>query len=368
MEEQKNQVGYREKFLSHYQVNELKYAIGFFLAGFIFDVFTLSSVDDPLSILQQVVYLTVIAGILYYDFLAAQKLFVPKKFLKVWQYREFIMHFLFGSLLSVYSLFFLKSASLFSSIAFILLIIGLLVANELPQVQKSRADFKVALWVLCVFCFFSMLIPVILTFVGWIPFGLTCILTGLVIWLIYRGLAEKVGDKVLVRKTLINPGATVIALFLIFYAVGWIPPVPLATQTMGIYHGLEKTDGKFILSYERPAWKFWQSGDQDFKARPGDQIFFFSEIYSPARFADQVIIHWLFKDSKRGWVTADKVPMSITGGRERGFRGYSVKSNYQPGRWRVQVETTDGREIGRLYLTVSYDDSTEERTFSQDIY
>jgi hypothetical protein len=27
-----------------------------------------------------------------------------------------------------------------------------------------------------------------------------------------------------------------------------------------------------------------------------------------------------------------------------------VKSNYRAGQWKVQVETTDGREIGRVYF------------------
>jgi hypothetical protein len=29
-----------------------------------------------------------------------------------------------------------------------------------------------------------------------------------------------------------------------------------------------------------------------------------------------------------------------------------MKSNYQPGDWKLQVETTDEREIGRVYFNV----------------
>jgi hypothetical protein len=47
----------KEKALNYYEKNETRVDIGFFLAGVIFDIFTLSDIDDPLSIAQQVVYL-----------------------------------------------------------------------------------------------------------------------------------------------------------------------------------------------------------------------------------------------------------------------------------------------------------------------
>jgi hypothetical protein len=79
-------------------------------------------------------------------------------------------------------------------------------------------------------------------------------------------------------------------------------------------------------------------------------VYVFFRIFSPARFADQVLVRWYWKDGKRGWTLQDSIPINIVGGRELGFRGYGVKSNYQTGDWRVQVETTDEREIGRMYF------------------
>jgi hypothetical protein len=61
-------------------------------------------------------------------------------------------------------------------------------------------------------------------------------------------------------------------------------------------------------------------------------------------------MRWYWKDNARGWKLHDSIPIKIVGGRDQGFRGYGLKSNYQPGAWKVQVETTDGREIGRVYF------------------
>lgn len=346
--------GLKQKALEYYEQNETKVDIGFFLAGFIFDIFTLSSIDDVFSITQQLVYLGIVGSILYFEMLSAHKVItISSRFEKIWEYRQLIFHFLLGSLLSVYSLFYLKSASVFSSIVFVALLMGLMVANELKSVQKSEINIKVGLYVICVFSFFSMLIPVLLGFVGYVPFLLSLVLTGLCIYGVVRLLNKKLQDPALLLRRLIAPSAGVLVLFLVFYIIGWIPPVPLSAQNMGVYHSVEKAGGQYVLTHEKPWWKFWQTGDQDFKAAPGDKIFFFAQIYSPARFSDSVVLHWFYKDPRQGWQSTDRIPMKISGGRENGYRGYSTKQNYSEGEYRVSVETTDGREIGRIYFEVT---------------
>jgi len=132
-----------------------------------------------------------------------------------------------------------------------------------------------------------------------------------------------------------------------------IPPVPLSIPYIGVYHSVERTpEGDYRLGHERPWWRFWHHGDQWFRAQPGDRIYVFFRVFSPARFADRVQMRWYWEPGGRGWLLQDTIPIDIVGGRQEGFRGYGFKSNYQPGRWKVEVETMDSREIGRVYFTL----------------
>jgi hypothetical protein len=130
-----------------------------------------------------------------------------------------------------------------------------------------------------------------------------------------------------------------------------IPPVPLSIPFIGVYHSVERTQDGYRVSHERPVWAFWRNGDQQFRAQPGDRVYVFFRVFSPASFADEVSVRW-FHRQDRGWALQDTIPIKIVGGRAEGFRGYGFKSKYQPGAWKVQIETTDGREIGRVYFDV----------------
>ena len=358
--------GIRGSLLGFYHAHETKFHLGFFLAGFVLDYFASEEIANPYVLLQQFFYLTVIAFILSLEHLVESDSVQIKKLKKVWPYRGWLLHFFLGTLLNLYSFFYFKSASVFSSIFYVIFLLAVLVANELPQIRKSGVNVRWALWVVCLFSFFSILFPHVLGFVGWLPFLLSVTATILFLYIHFRWLMQYQKSLNEMFRSFLLPGVGILAPLVGLYFAGLIPPVPMAVKHMGVYHELEKSGGSFLLSHERKSWKIWQQGDQDFSARPGDSIYFFAEIFSPAHFSDEVTIHWLYKDARLGWKTSDKVKMAINGGRHEGFRGYSVKKNYQPGDWRVQVETTDGREMGRLYLKIVADQGSEPRLWLQD--
>lgn len=354
--------------VTYYEKNETRLAIAFFLGGFIFDIVTLSSVDDLFSITQQVVYLFIIGGCIYLDALCLhEKCVIPQKLTKIWAYRQLIVHFLLGSLLSVYSLFYFKSSSIISSFVFMAILFGLMIANEFQQVQSRGLWIKFVLWLLSLISFISIIVPTVVGSVGYFTFAISMVIVCLILYSLYKQVRKFQLPLEYLKKQLYVPAVSTVVLFILFYFLGLIPPVPLSAQFMGIYHNVEKYEDQYHLIHSNPFWKFWNNGDQEFYAKPNDKIFFFMNMYSPARFSDSVIIHWLYKNPKSGWETWDRVPMKISGGRDEGFRGFMYKSKYTEGDWRIQVETTDGREIGRIYLTVINDTSNDEPTLEKDI-
>jgi hypothetical protein len=325
--------------------NERGVAVAFFAGGFGVDLVTLGRIDSWLMIAQQVVYLTVITLVLTHMLLEP-----PGTPFKYARQRTALVHFLLGALLSLYTLFFFKSASLLVSFAFLAVLVLLLLANETRRIKALGLHFKFGLLALCHLCFFAAVVPVAVGSLGVGVFLLSLLvgclpLAGVAAWL-------RFGKKNSSTRPILVPLGAVVLGFLVFYLFRLIPPVPLSIPFIGVYHDVERTAVGYQLSHERPGWRFWHNGDQKFRAQPGDRVFVFFRVFSPARFSDQVLLRWYWNDGARGWVLQDTIPIRIVGGREEGFRGYGVKAKYQPGAWKVQVETMDGREIGRVYFDV----------------
>lgn len=347
-----------ERLRRFYDQNERTVDIAFFAGGFLFDLFTLSRVDAWLSVVQQVVYLVAAGAILLHIFFdegkpARQLDALPA--IKRWyfEYRQAAAHFLLGALLSVYTLFFFKSSSVFVSFAFLLFLVLVLVINESQRFKRLGLAFKFALLGVCLLSFSAILVPVLIGSIGTLVFLVSMLVGSLPVALIQRRIRIHAPQRsVQASRQIVVPFGLVLIGFLALYAFRLIPPVPLSIPFMGVYHGVEKTDAGFRLTQTAPSWQFWRRADEHFEAQPGDRLHVYFRIFSPARFSDQVSMLWYWKRDGGRWELQDRIPIAIVGGREEGFRGYGVKSNYQPGRWKVQVETIDGREIGRTYFVV----------------
>ena len=361
-----------ERLKLYYSRNEGRVAATFFAAGFVFDIVTTGRIDSWLTIGQQAVYLLVILAILLHMLLEQDAAPVDpsgRARLARWyhQYRNALVHFLMGALLSLYAIFYFKSSSLLVSFGFLGFLVVLLLANEVKRIQSLGLPFKFALLALCFLSFAAYVVPILAGSIGLgvflVSMAAGAVPLGVAAWGVRRAAPAKFA---LARRQILVPLGCMLIVFLGFYLFRLIPPVPLSIPFMGVYHGVERTEAGYKLTHERPFWRIWHNGDQWFYAQPGDRVHVYFRIFSPSRFQDQIQMRWYLDDPARGWTLQDTIPIKIVGGREQGFRGYGAKTHYQPGSWKVQVETTDGREIGRIYFTLEQVPASP-RNFTVDV-
>jgi hypothetical protein len=350
--------GALERLKLRFAQNEREVAAAFFAGGFLFDIVTVGRVDSWLTIAQQALYLAAVTAVLVHMLLEQgapprELAGLPRLVHWYYEYRSAAIHFALGALMNLYAIFFFKSSSLLVSFGFLAFLIALVVANESRRVKALGLHFKFALLGLCILSFAAIMVPIAVGSIGtWVFVG--SMLAGVlplagVAWWVRRRRPALFPQ---VRRQMLLPLGAVLLAFLAAYLLRVIPPAPLSIPFIGVYHSVERTEAGYILAHERPWWRFWHHGDQEFRAQPGDRVFVFFRVFSPARFADQVQMRWYWEPGGRGWLLQDSIPIRIVGGREEGFRGYGFKTNFQPGRWKVQVETDDSREIGRVYFTL----------------
>jgi hypothetical protein len=302
------------------------------------------------------------------QFLKIQPPKEPKRLIGLFfTYQNDIVHFLLGALLNAFVIFYFKSGSLINTFLLVVILSTLLIANEIKFFKRRGPTLKVVLFTISLASFFIYLLPVLIGRISGDIFMASQFCTVTVILLLALVLLILGAELALIRAKLLVPAASVIIIFTFLYAAQIIPPVPLSLKQIGIYHNIEKTPEGFVLSRLTPPWKFWAQGDQDFVAREGDIIYLFGRIFAPGGFRGKLFYNFQIKDESGRWRNTDKIPMTIVGGREEGFRGYAYKKNYHDGVWRALVETGDGREVGRISFTVSSSSDPSPRVFYKEV-
>lgn len=347
----------KNRFIEFYQHHEVLVSLITFALGFLFDVLTIRRIDNINFIIQQGIYLGVLGVFLILEI--RHKVGMRG----LWKYHNLVVHFLFGALLSIYTIFFYTSASALTSFIYILLLAGLMLANEFSKVRAVGISVRVTLYTICSLSFFSFLYPIIYGRVGVLPFWLgvgSSLSLFTFIWLM------NLRSVLNIKKEVVAPALVVHLLFILGYYTSLIPPVPVAVKKIGVYYDVIKEERYYIGLHDRTYWESWKPGTKTLKVREGDKVTILLSIFSPAHFQDQVYLKWYYDDENKGLTLEDTIPLEIKGGREQGFRGYASKQFYKLGHYRVIVETSDGREVGRISVLIERDKDLQERTFKKD--
>lgn len=332
------------------------------ISGFTFDYFTLKRVDFLWDNFLIIFYLLFVGlNMVVINLYEAGRL--RNKFVeKIYEFLPLFVQFAFGGLFSAFVIFYSKSAYIFTSGAFMLILGILLIGNEFFRKRYSKLAFQIGVYFIALFSFSIYILPVLIKQMGALVFmasGLiSLILIGLFILIIacYAPERHKEGAKLSVSIVL-----GIYFLLNILYFTNIIPPIPLSLKMGEVFHYVEKrADGNYVAVGERSSWREKLVMSRKVELLAGRSVYVFSSIFAPTDLNAVLVHDWQYFDENKGeWVSSSRISFPIRGGRSEGYRGFSKKENIFEGKWRVDIETERGQVIGRVRFDITIVDSIE---------
>lgn len=320
-----------------------------FLFGFVWDNLTLTRIDLRYDNIVLLTHLTIAgAVVLVLGAITSGRL----RFLHAW--REFVpllMQFSFGALFSGFFVFYWRGGSFYASWPFIVLLVGLLVGNEFFRERYTRLSFHMSVYFTALFLYLVFALPVAFGKMGDLMFILSGVvalaISGIFITFLSRFRPPlQAGEN---RAGLIGSIASLYILFNVLYFLNIIPPLPLSLKELGVHHSVIRTAEGYEVQFEpAPRYSMFQKESSIFHRVPRGPVYAYSAVFAPTRISTEILHRWSFYDETRGeWIIRDIISFPISGGRDGGYRGYTVKTNVGPGDWRVDVITERGQLLGR---------------------
>lgn len=344
-----------QKYKEFFKRNERYISGGALLAGFIVDNFTLTRIDLWFDNLILFAYLTVallaIVVINFYEEGILKGAFFEKvRFLSL-----LAMQFAFGGLFSGFVVFYSRSATLVSNWPFILVLIGLLIGNEFFKSRYSKFTFRMSIFFIALFSFLIFYVPVIIGSIGALIFILSSVISILFMWAIIRVLRFFIPAQIEKSKNALKWSIGIIFILInIFYFTNIIPPIPLSLKDIGVYHFVERDDaGNYLATSETKEWYYFLIPNETVHIHSGDPIYIFSSVFAPTKLNTDIFHKWQYYDEDTGkWILRSNLGFEIQGGRDGGYRGYTMKTSLDEGLWRVDVVTKRNQLLGRVKFRV----------------
>lgn len=336
--------------------NEHHLASLFFMFGFIWDSLTLTRVDLFYDNLVLSIYLGIaFLGILTYHLLEAKR-FQTRFDEHSKRLILFLIQFAFGGLFSGYVIYYSKSATLSASWPFLLFLVSLFVGNEIFRKRYLKSTFQLSIFFIVVFSYTTFSIPTLLGRIGGEVFLLSGIISLILTFFLF-GLLSTIARTYMkeVRRRLLLSVSIIYIFFNLAYFTNSIPPIPLAPKEITVAHSVVKLpSGEYRITFE-PARKFFffKETSATFHWKRGESVYVYSSVFAPTSLRTKILHRWsYYNESLNKWIVSSTVEFPISGGRDEGYRGYSIKESLTPGEWRVDVITEDGKLIERSSFRV----------------
>ncbi len=325
------------------------------VGGFVFNALTLKRVDMLLENFWIIAHLLAVAVCIVWLNRMEDENEDENKTSKVNFWLVNILQFFFGGLLSTFLVFYFRSSDLSNSWPFILILIVACGSNELLKKHYVRLGFQISFFYLSLFAFTIFFVPVFMRDIGYRVFLLSGAASLVVIGIFLFILAVVAWERFRRSATIVFSSiAGIFVVVNILYFTNIIPPIPLSLQSGGVYHSVMKNaDGNYVVRYEDMGWRANVTLYPDFHLKSSDPVYVYSAVFSPPALDTTIVHEWQYDDPEtRAWRDWERIELPVVGGRDSGFRTYSMKTNVTPGRWRVTVATLTGKVIGRVRFNV----------------
>ena len=343
-------------FYRHY---ERHLSATFMVGGFAFDNWAFGPLDHRATHMVFISYLLMTGGAIallhYFEGQPEEK----RPSARIRHFIALAAQFALGALLSGFCVFYLRSAAVIASWPYLLVLAGIFIGNEVFREYLSELAISSLLFFFALFSYAILLVPVLLASIGTVPFLLAGVLA-IVVFALFLSLLSSINEPRLAaaRLYIIAGALGIFAAINGFYFAGILPPLPLALVDAGVYHTAQKAGNVYEVTTEPSTWQQWFTRSPIVHLAPGEKLYLYSAVFVPVRMATPIVHRWQWYNpvSKR-WEGQGNVGFTVRGGRDEGYRGYTIKSRPKAGEWRVDVATGDGRPMGRVRFTVAFVDA-----------
>lgn len=344
-----------KQVIAYFRVHKHRLATVALVVGFIVDIITFRNLNLSFALMLLAAHLAIVAGSII-TLATPSRTQQGSLFGKVRSWLPVVQQYSMGNLLSAFLILYSASSSLAASWPFLALVAIAAIGNESLKLQKYRLPFETSLFLLNLALYAALIVPVLLGSISAVVFLAALIVSVFAFALFKQALSFAARNAFKESKKHINQGAMlIVGLLALLYFTNLMPPIPLIAKDIGFYHAVSRSGNAYIAQDEaRDLFEqYFTFTPHTLHLAPGEDAYVYTAVFAPARLDTEIQHRWQFFDEReKRWRTQNIVPFPIMGGREGGYRGFSLAENPKEGRWRVSVETARGQTIGRAYFSV----------------